>query len=636
MNKQVKIFLPFHDAKHYDPGLILSDNCFKPILVGAYKHPKFFSTIKDSHFDNISEKNASFCELTAFYWMWKNLDLDDDDYVGLMHYRRHLCFNEDNKRPTNFYGMMKYTELNQMYIDECGLREEVIKLHMENTDWLLAEDFDVHSVGVKNNYDLYKNDQYLHIEDYERALDILRRDHPEYIPYIDRYNQDHTGFYTNIFVTKFHLFKEYCEWLFPILFELDEQIDISEYSVQEKRVIGHIAERLFGIYMLAQQEKIEKVSISTTETIELIDERKITERTEVYEKKVRVKKFPRTFMEIKSEPKEYITEDILVVKPQFENKTAIITVSTDSYAHSTSVWLESLLQSLNENENQEIYILNTDFSEATKNKFKKQAKPFKNIYLDFVDLSGIARDFRSAFVHTHFDPITYMRFYIPKFFKEFNRILYLDNDMIILEDVSHLLKLDLKGNIIAAVPDIIAEYFATSMVPASGEIYQGFADTYYRDYLKFDDIQKYFQAGVIVFDIPKTIENETFEKAMTLFFLRNFWFLDQDILNIVFKDNVYFLDYRYNAVTASTRKGQFAKMSSDPSVTERFKKAIEAPAIIHYCGWRKPWVDQKVLRSKDFFEIATKTPYALNIKIKTKLNRFKKVMKNVDFKKWKK
>lgn len=43
--------------------------------------------IPDNTGDNISAKNPNYCELTALYWVWKNLDCE---YIGLCHYRRYF------------------------------------------------------------------------------------------------------------------------------------------------------------------------------------------------------------------------------------------------------------------------------------------------------------------------------------------------------------------------------------------------------------------------------------------------------------------------------------------------------------------------------------------------------------------
>ena len=87
-NKTVKIVVATH-KKYKMP----KDEMYLPLHVGAAGkvdacgNPLDLGYQKDNTGDNISGKNASFCELTGLYWAWKNLDAD---YIGLAHYRRHF------------------------------------------------------------------------------------------------------------------------------------------------------------------------------------------------------------------------------------------------------------------------------------------------------------------------------------------------------------------------------------------------------------------------------------------------------------------------------------------------------------------------------------------------------------------
>ena len=70
---------------------------YKAIQVGAALHPEMdLGFLKDNVGDNISEKNPKYCEWSALYWGWKNLN--NVEYKGLAHYRRYfdIDINQEN------------------------------------------------------------------------------------------------------------------------------------------------------------------------------------------------------------------------------------------------------------------------------------------------------------------------------------------------------------------------------------------------------------------------------------------------------------------------------------------------------------------------------------------------------------
>lgn len=90
MNRRnIRLFSVFH--KEYP-----TPNCdwITPIQAGRRHAPIVLPMIHDDMGSaSISDKNDRFCELTALYWIWQNLDNFDEEYIGLVHYRRYFYGN---------------------------------------------------------------------------------------------------------------------------------------------------------------------------------------------------------------------------------------------------------------------------------------------------------------------------------------------------------------------------------------------------------------------------------------------------------------------------------------------------------------------------------------------------------------
>ncbi len=210
---------------------IPQDALYLPVQAGAAIHPALPYT-GDNIGENISEKNATFCELTALFWAWKNLDAD---YLGLCHYRRYFA------EPCR--GILRSESVVRV-IRRSFLSAESAECLLKKTTVILP---------VKRNYFIETGySQYAHAhheEDLIAVREILAVKYPNAIQAFDSTLRRVTGHRFNMFIMRRDLLDAYCAWLFDILFELEKRLDISSYSDYDKRVFGFIGERLLDVWI---------------------------------------------------------------------------------------------------------------------------------------------------------------------------------------------------------------------------------------------------------------------------------------------------------------------------------------------------------------------------------------------------
>ncbi len=216
------------------------DPVYLPIFLGKAAD-KGYDGAADNTGDNISGKNPCYCELTGLYWAWKNAPRSD--FVGLVHYRR--------------------------YLSEAGSKQI---LSGDSAKQLMSE-YDIVLPKKRNYYIETCYSQYKHahnIADLDRARQIVCEMYPVYADSFDRVMAQRSIYIHNMFIMKQRLFEDYCQWLFPVLFELEKSIDISNYNTYNKRVFGFIAERLFNVWLDYRQLKYCELSVVFTEKQHLI------------------------------------------------------------------------------------------------------------------------------------------------------------------------------------------------------------------------------------------------------------------------------------------------------------------------------------------------------------------------------
>ena len=234
---KVKLLICYHK-----PAYLLKDNVMTPIHVGranakvrmGEENPDYQwlvnNMIGDDTGENISNKNDYYNEMTAVYWAWKNYEeLGNPDYIGLMHYSRHFIFDENI---TDVVNVKNFDE--SSYKSFLGYDERKM------SDFVDGYDFIAHIGEVPNVYQHYIRNQ--RKEDLDRAIEIVLKKYPDYESYVDGYFNGSESNFCNMCIFSRKIFFEYCEWIFSILEEFENQIDMAQ-----KRFF--ISERLTGLFL---------------------------------------------------------------------------------------------------------------------------------------------------------------------------------------------------------------------------------------------------------------------------------------------------------------------------------------------------------------------------------------------------
>lgn len=212
-----------------------TEDGYKSILVGAYKN-HCFGDFYDDEGENISDKNAHYCELTGVYWIWKHIK---DDYVGIVHYRRY------------FSNAIRYGVI---------APEKALKKKLQKYDIILP------FVSVlPQSVDIHYCEESGLEKDLVRVREILKRKCSEYLETYDTFMRGNRIHFFNMMVCRKELFDDYCQWLFDILFELEKEVDYSDYNDYQKRIFGFLSERLLNVYVQQNHLKVFEMGVINTE-----------------------------------------------------------------------------------------------------------------------------------------------------------------------------------------------------------------------------------------------------------------------------------------------------------------------------------------------------------------------------------
>ncbi|MDE7312855.1 MAG: DUF4422 domain-containing protein [Eubacterium sp.] len=554
---EIKIFVTHTPGRE---DICIRQPLFYPVMAGSdlQEAPLPEGMLRDNTGDHISGKNRSYCELTTQYWAWKNMEAD---YYGFCHYRRYFSFAEEIL-PETGGGCLLYPYLDAKTKKKLGMDEQQIRRKIQAYDVLAAKGIPVQALYARNVYEHYKHAPELNIADLDLFLKLIAKKYPQLRRVAEAYMKGRIFYPCNMFLMKKELFQEYSGMLFRLLQAFERRCDMRLYSREGYRTIGHLGERFFGIYYEYLRQKggyrlgeLQMAMIAHTKAAEC--------------RKPDVQEIP------------------------------VVLAADDAYVPVLFTCLKSLALHVNPDRTYHIYIFHTDIRQAQMQVFREELEGGP-VRLDFVDVGARVAGYRLK-AREHISAETFYRFLILDIFKECQKVIYLDADLIVRRDIAALYDLDVEGYLLAAAVD----------PDFSGQCNGANPDTrhYCDEVLKLKNPCQYVQAGVLVLNVRALREKLRVPELFRMAESGHYRYSDQDILNIVCEGHIRQMDMAWNVLTDSTNNRMEIIRRAPAAVLEAYEQARKEPYIIHYAGRRKPWQDPGGDFAQEFWKVARQTPY---------------------------
>lgn len=274
-------------------------------------------------------------------------------------------------------------------------------------------------------------------------------------------------------------------------------------------------------------------------------------------------------------------KEVKLVKKD-KKEVPIFFATDDNYIPYLDVAIRSLIANASKNYRYTINILNTGIKPENIEIVKRNEQ--ENVTINFRDITEDIKPIKNKLKGLyHFSAEMYYRLFIENIFPQYDKVLYLDCDIVVVGDISKLYNTNMEDKWIAGVTERI--------------IYN---DEVFSKYVKVTtgvDPINYINSGILVMNLKKLREVNLAEQFMYVLSKYNVDVIDPDqaYINFLCRDNIKYLPNGWN------------------------KEPLPEPAegglnIVHYALYKKPWQYDDIINVEYFWQYAKKSPFYAEIK----------------------
>lgn len=263
------------------------------------------------------------------------------------------------------------------------------------------------------------------------------------------------------------------------------------------------------------------------------------------------------------------------------NIIPVFFAADDGYVPYLAVAIRSLLANASKEHEYKLIVLSQDISKVNQARIKKLETAGGQIeFVDMKDCGEGITNRESNYLRCDFFTLTiFYRLFIPVMFPEYDKAIYIDSDVVLSGDISEMYAYDLGDNLIGACRD-----YSVQKVPEFVDYIENGVGVAREDYVN---------SGVLLMNLKKLREVELDRRFLELLNKYHFDTIapDQDYLNVMCNGSILYLPECWDAMP---KQGE---------------PEIEAPKLIHYNLFFKPWCYDGIQYETYFWKYAAESGY---------------------------
>ncbi|MCR5553784.1 MAG: glycosyltransferase family 8 protein [bacterium] len=254
----------------------------------------------------------------------------------------------------------------------------------------------------------------------------------------------------------------------------------------------------------------------------------------------------------------------------------IFFATDDNYIPYMGVAIKSLLLNASKDYFYNVHILHTGLKGENMAKITRLETENSRVYFtDLTDYVIKIRERLDATLRDYYTESIFYRIFIAALYPEYSKAIYLDGDIVVVDDISKMFNIELGDNIFGVITDDVINTNPQFV-------------TYAREGV---GVEKYFNSGVLLMNLDAYRKEKIQERFVYLLVKYNFETAapDQDYLNVLCENKVKWLVKGWDRMPIGEYTGPIH--------------------LIHYNNFRKPWYYDDVMYGDYFWDYAIRTEF---------------------------